>query len=48
MLGSCVGQANLQQQSGILAIWELVLLDMQEVRWENVGTVRAYDYNLFY
>jgi hypothetical protein len=23
-------------------------LDMQEVRWENVGTVRAYDYNLFY
>ena len=31
-----------------LARYKLDLVDVQEIRWDRVGTVRAGDYNFFY
>ena len=31
-----------------LASYKLVLVDVEEVRWDKMGTVRAGDYEFFY
>ena len=40
--------ASLTAAAWELARYKLDLVDVQEVRWDKEGTVRAGDYNFFY
>jgi len=48
MLGACIGQVHLTAAVRELSRYKLDLVDVQEVRWDRGGTIRAGDYNFFY
>jgi hypothetical protein len=45
MLAACIGQGH--KISRELAVYKLDSVGVQKVRWEKVGTVRAWDYISF-
>jgi hypothetical protein len=48
MLEFCIWQVHLQQQPWEVARYKLDVVDVQEVRLDKGGMVRAGDHNFFY